>query len=488
MSAAEITFASARQLAAQLARRELSAVEVMHAFLAQIERVNPTVNAIVTLRSSDELLADAAAADAQARGRRARRPTARPTDRDQGSELTRGLRTTFGSPLYRDFVPTSDDALRRRVAPRRRDRHRQDQHAGVRRRLADVQRGVRRDAQSVRPRARLAAAAAAAPPSRSPAACCRLPTAPISAARCAIPRASATSSASGRRRGACRAWPRARRRHAGRARPDGAQRRRSRAAAVRHGRSRRARSVVATANRAACFAVPPHAISRARESLGASVWGAIPSSPPSPTVCNTARSAFVDLGCDVEDGEPDLSGVDELFQTLRAVGYARDARPRSRRQRAKLKDTVIWNIEQGLKLTPRISSAPRACKRHSTARVGGVLLERTSSSCCRRCRCCRSRSRSNGYAQIDGVPMHTYIDWMATCYAISCLGVPAISVPCGFSPYGLAGRFADRRPPGRDLDVLALAQAFEQATLQRVAHHSSLARSPKLLAATSAAR
>ena len=55
MTTAEITFAPARQLAAQLARRELSAVEVMRAFLAQIERVNPTVNAIVTLRSAEEL-------------------------------------------------------------------------------------------------------------------------------------------------------------------------------------------------------------------------------------------------------------------------------------------------------------------------------------------------------------------------------------------------------------------------------------------------
>jgi amidase len=62
------------------------------------------------------------------------------------------------------------------------------------------------------------------------------------------------------------------------------------------------------------------------------------------------------------------------------------------------------------------------------------------------------------------VPMRTYIDWMATCYAISCLGAPAISVPCGFSPEGLPVglQLVGRR--GRDLEVLELARAFERAT------------------------
>ncbi len=204
MTAAEIAFAPARQLAAQLARRELSAVEVMRAFLAQIERVNPARQ-----RDRDAAAAGGAArrrgcGRSQARGRRDRRPAARLADRDQGSEpdarAAHDVRLDAVPQLRADI----GRALRRAAAPRRRHRHRQDEHAGVRRGLADVQRAVRRDAQPLRPRARLAAAAAAARRSRSRAACCRLPTAPISAARCAIPRASATSSASGRRRGACR--------------------------------------------------------------------------------------------------------------------------------------------------------------------------------------------------------------------------------------------------------------------------------------------
>jgi len=66
--------------------------------------------------------------------------------------------------------------------------------------------------------------------------------------------------------------------------------------------------------------------------------------------------------------------------------------------------------------------------------------------------------------EINGVKMDTYIDWMKTCYYITVTGLPAISVPCGFTPEGLpvgvqiVGRHQD------ELGVLQLAHAFEQAT------------------------
>ena len=60
--------------------------------------------------------------------------------------------------------------------------------------------------------------------------------------------------------------------------------------------------------------------------------------------------------------------------------------------------------------------------------------------------------------------METYIDWMKSCYYLTATGVPAASVPCGFTPEGLpvgvqiVGRHRD------DLGVLQLAHAFEEAT------------------------
>jgi amidase len=66
--------------------------------------------------------------------------------------------------------------------------------------------------------------------------------------------------------------------------------------------------------------------------------------------------------------------------------------------------------------------------------------------------------------EINGVAMQTYIDWMRSCYYITVTGLPAISVPCGFTEDGLpvglqiVGRHHD------DFGVLQLAHAFEQAT------------------------
>ena len=79
---------SATELVARMQRKELSARDVMAAHLARIERVNPNVNAIVTL-VADRAMADAARADELlARGRRARR-AARPARRAQGSRRHR---------------------------------------------------------------------------------------------------------------------------------------------------------------------------------------------------------------------------------------------------------------------------------------------------------------------------------------------------------------------------------------------------------------
>lgn len=66
--------------------------------------------------------------------------------------------------------------------------------------------------------------------------------------------------------------------------------------------------------------------------------------------------------------------------------------------------------------------------------------------------------------EINGVRMETYIDWMATCYAITLTGLPAISVPCGFTPDGLPVGLQIVGRHQQDFAVLQLAYAFEQAT------------------------
>ena len=104
----EIVFAPARNLVRWLVERELSAEELMTRFLDRIEAVNPKVNAIVTLLPETALdgarAADAALARGETPGPLHGLPIA-----CKDLTLTRGIRTTFGSPIYRDFVPDLDD-------------------------------------------------------------------------------------------------------------------------------------------------------------------------------------------------------------------------------------------------------------------------------------------------------------------------------------------------------------------------------------------
>jgi amidase len=65
---------------------------------------------------------------------------------------------------------------------------------------------------------------------------------------------------------------------------------------------------------------------------------------------------------------------------------------------------------------------------------------------------------------IDGHPQHTYLDWMASAYRISVTGLPAVSVPAGFTPEGLPVglQLVGRRRA--DWALLSVAHAFEAAT------------------------
>ena len=110
----ELVFLSAVELAARLRAKDVSAREVMTAHLAQIERVNPTVNAIVTL-VAERAMAEAARADERlSRGERVGVLHGLPIAHKDLVD-TAGIRTTRGSPFYRDHVPTIDAPIVTRI-------------------------------------------------------------------------------------------------------------------------------------------------------------------------------------------------------------------------------------------------------------------------------------------------------------------------------------------------------------------------------------
>lgn len=99
---------NAAELSLAVHAREVSCREVMAAFLDRIDERNPALNAIVSLRDRDELMAEAAVCDDElaagfSRGWMHGMPQA-----IKDLAETKGLRTTMGSPLFRDHVPAHD--------------------------------------------------------------------------------------------------------------------------------------------------------------------------------------------------------------------------------------------------------------------------------------------------------------------------------------------------------------------------------------------
>jgi amidase len=172
---------------------------------------------------------------------------------------------------------------------------------------------------------------------------------------------------------------------------------------------------------------------------------------------------LADLGCRVEDAEPDWSGADEAFQLLRAWSAAHAAAALPDAALAAVKDTVRWNIEKGRALSGADVSRGEALRTAVYHRVREFMDDYEFLAL--PVNQVPPFDVSVRYPrEIEGVSMDTYIDWMKSAYYVTVTGHPAISVPCGFTPEGLpvglqlVGRHRD------DFGVLQLAYAFQEAT------------------------
>jgi amidase len=457
----ELTFLTARELARRIHSREVSAVEVMEAHLEQIERVNLLVNAIVTLLPERAMAgardADAALARGEAVGALHGLPVAH-----KDTTATKGIRTTKGSPIYRDFVPEANALIVERM-----------QNAGAipigKTNVPEFGAGSQTfntlfgttlnpyDVTTTPGGSSGGAAVALATGMhpiadgsdlggslRNPGGYCNVVGFRPSPGR--VPKIAAEN-----------AWfdmtvngPLAR--TVGDvallmsviAGPD-------------------LRSPISLEGPGVTFARP-----LARDFRGVRVaWsrdlGGLPVDPRTTAVLEARRGIFADLEIDLVEAEPDFSGADEVFHVFRAWDFEISYGELLDTRRHELKDTVIWNIEQGRALSgPDIGRAARL-RSDIYRRVQAFfddyefLLAPVSQL--------PPFSADVPYpTEVAGEPMRTYIEWMRSCSRITVTGHPAISVPAGFTAEGLpvglqiVGRARD------DWGVLQLAHAFEEAT------------------------
>ncbi|HET7037450.1 MAG TPA: amidase family protein, partial [Thermomicrobiaceae bacterium] len=191
--------------------------------------------------------------------------------------------------------------------------------------------------------------------------------------------------------------------------------------------------------------------------------GGLPVDPRVTTVLESRRHVLAELGCEVVEATPDLRGADESFTTLRAWNFAFAHAEQLRTQRHLIKESVIWNTEEGLKLSGLDVARAEAQRTQLFEHVSAFMQEHEFLLC--------PVNQVPPFdidveypTEINGVPMEHYFAWMRSAYYISATGLPAISVPCGFTAEGLPVGIQIVGRPHDDLGVLRLAHAFEQAT------------------------
>jgi len=190
--------------------------------------------------------------------------------------------------------------------------------------------------------------------------------------------------------------------------------------------------------------------------------GGLPVDPTVRSVVDGARAMFEAIGCDVEDACPDFTDADELFKDLRAFGMTPMA-DLMREYRDQMKPEAIWNIEAGLKMSAE--DVARAMMKQATLfQRMSDFMERYDAFVCVVNQVPPFPIDLDWPHEIDGVQMETYIDWMKSAYYITSTRMPAISVPAGFTPDGLPVGIQIVGKYHGDLELLKIANAFEQAT------------------------
>jgi amidase len=442
--------------------REVSATEVMIAFLAQIERVNPQVNAICTFIGAEAALIAAKEAD----GRLARGEPVGPLHglphAVKDLALTAGVRTTFGSRVYKDFIPNEDALFVERLKAAGAiiiGKTNTPEFGAGSQTFNEIFGATRNPYDLTKTCGGSSGGAAVA------LACGMLPLADGSDLGGSLRNPASFCNVVGFRPSPGRvpsyptmlAWntlP-----------VEGPMARTVRDVAL-------LLSVMAGPDERAPISInePGSTFSKPleRDFKGVRVaWsrnlGRYPVQPVVNQVCDSALPVFTELGCQIDDGEPDFSDADEIFQTLRAWLFAGTRGEEFRQHRSLMKETVVWNIEQGLRLSG-LEIVRAEAKRAELYHRVREFMKRYEFLVLPVSQVAPFPVEVEWVREINGVRMESYIDWMATCYAITLTGLPAISVPCGFTSDGLPIGLQIVGRHQCDFDLLRLAFAFEQAT------------------------
>jgi amidase len=462
MGESELVCMTAADLVRRIHCREVSAREVMTAHLAQIRRVNPRVNAIVSQIPEEKALAAADDADARLAGGDEVGPLHGLPIAFKDLVLTKGIPTTYGSPIFKDFIPNQDDLIVERL-----------RQAGAicigKTNTPEFGAGSQTYnevfGETLNPYDLTKTCGGSSGGAAVALACRMLPIADGSDLGGSLRNPAGFCNVVGFRvsPGRVPQWPSRASWSPGAVQGPMARTVEDAALLLRAMAGPDPRDPKSVTEPGHIFSQPLE-----RDFNGVRVaWsrdlGGLPVDARVTAVLDAQRQAFESLGCVVEEAEPDLRDCDRVFKIWRGWARLVASGELLKLHRAMLKETVIYDLEQGAKLTGA-DLAWAEVKRTEIFHRMRVFLEEYDFFICPVSQVPPFDIKQRYVEEINGERMETYIDWMKSCCHISVTSHPAISVPAGFTREGLpvglqiVGGYRD------DFGVLQLAHAFEKAT------------------------
>lgn len=188
--------------------------------------------------------------------------------------------------------------------------------------------------------------------------------------------------------------------------------------------------------------------------------GLVPVAADIAEVCAVAAARLTNLGASVEDTCPDLSDAREIFHVLRANQFVGDLAEIIGDNRHRVRQEVVWNLEQGLKLTAAdIAKAERArsqlydraaefFKTYDLLVTPATIVAPFDINI-------RAINEVNGHC------FQNYFDWYTIAYAITITSLPALVLPCGFTKESLPVGLQVVGPPRGEASLLGAARLIE---------------------------
>lgn len=458
----DVCLLTACEIASLVRAGKISSRDVVAAHIRRIETVNPSVNAVVTLAADQAMEAARLADERQARDKSALGPLHGLPALHKDLVDTKGIRTTYGSPLFRDHVPSADALIVRRMkqAGAITLGKTNTPEFGAGSQTFNKVFGTTKNPYNLEKTCGGSSGGAAVSLAcrmtpladgsdmggslRNPAAFCNVTGFRVSPGRVPSPEAAfawSTLSTAG---------------PMGRTVADVAL----------------LLSAIAGPDAGSPLSLPePGEVFRrplGRDCKGIRVaWfkdlNGIPFEPRIRAVVDGHVKTFESLGCRVEQAEPDLTGTEFAFRTLRAWNSAHAHGAGVRSNPGAYKDTLRQEVEEGLRLSGE--DVARAEALHGQVwRRFQEFLRKYEYFVLPATQLPPFDHRLPFPTAVHGVPVVNYIDWMKSCWYISTVANPAISVPAGFTEDGLPVGLQIVGRWNADWSVLQLAHAFEQAT------------------------